>query len=82
MKTIQQIDKFRIKKVQWVLYCFQIQQNFNTFVKSAMTLMEHIFNDHSSCDSLWYYEKEMEGESNMMIHCVDDYVSHIMNQTI
>ena len=47
-----------------------------------MTLMEHIFNDHSSCDSLWYYEKEMEGESNMMIHCVDDYVSHIMNQTI
>ena len=35
-----------------------------TFVNNAKAPIEHLFNDHTWCDSLWYWSKKIEDKKN------------------
>ena len=57
---IKTIDAMRLKKY---VGCY-ISQNrngcFKKFVRNARAPVEHLFDDHSFCDSTWCWSKEIE----------------------
>ena len=57
---LKMIDALRIKKY---IGCYILQnrnKDFNTFVRNAVAPIEHMFNDHSFCDTSWCPSKEMD----------------------
>ena len=60
----ESVDATRIKRYT----AYYIRKNRSkpllTFVKNAKVPIEHFFNDHTWCDSLWYWSKKIEDKKN------------------
>ena len=64
---LKMIDVLRIKKY---IGCYILQnrnKDFNTFVRNAVAPIEHMFNDHSFCDSSWCPSKEMNEKVHKLL---------------
>ena len=74
-KRIKMIDALRIKKYT-SLYVFQNRTgSFDKFVNNALAPVEHLFNEHSFCDSAWCWSRELEEQ-------VDKILVHKMNMKV
>ena len=59
-QKLKMIDAMRMKKYIGCYITQNRQGNLQEFVSNAVAPAEHLFDDHSFCDSSWCYSKEIE----------------------